>query len=219
MPQSKTPGSVFSECNRVDFKMKIESEALRSHYEPMETEELIERFQSGSLTEISSSELKKLLRERGISDEQIARLNNESTEESRLEVITELASLKDRLAARLIDFLIYGAIIFLGVALDAIFGLDSVGLILIFIIYLSYALLSDALPNGQSVGKRALNISVVDEKTRAPCTVSRSIVRNIFFLTLVFMDWLFVFGKERQRLGDKFACTIVVRGAEKRAVV
>jgi uncharacterized RDD family membrane protein YckC len=73
-----------------------------------------------------------------------------------------------------------------------------------------YFLLSDALPNGQSIGKRLLNIQVVSKETMQPCSLMQSFLRNITFLLGIF-DWMFIFFDAHQRLGDFAASTIVVK--------
>lgn len=71
-----------------------------------------------------------------------------------------------------------------------------------------YLFLGDGLQGGQSFAKQWLGIRVVDGDG-APCTFGRSLVRNIFTI-LGPLDWIFIFGERRQRLGDKIAGTIVV---------
>lgn len=73
-----------------------------------------------------------------------------------------------------------------------------------------YFLLSDALPNGQSVGKKLLGIRVVDKEFHDSCTISQSLLRNITFPLGIF-DWFFIFFGSHRRLGDFFAHTIVVK--------
>ena len=77
-----------------------------------------------------------------------------------------------------------------------------------------YFLFSDALPNGQSIGKRILKIQVIHSKTAMPCSIGQSFLRNITFL-LVAIDWLFIFFGSRRRLGDFIANTIVVEFNDK----
>jgi uncharacterized RDD family membrane protein YckC len=79
---------------------------------------------------------------------------------------------------------------------------------------LLYFLLSDALPNGQSIGKRILKIQVVHSKTAMPCSIGQSFLRNITF-PLGIIDWLFIFFGSHRRLGDFIANTIVVKLNEK----
>jgi uncharacterized RDD family membrane protein YckC len=77
-------------------------------------------------------------------------------------------------------------------------------------IYLGYLLLSDGFKGGRSFGKRIVNTAVVDSRDGKPCSYWQSLVRNITQV-LGFIDWVFIFGKKRQRLGDKAARTVVVR--------
>jgi uncharacterized RDD family membrane protein YckC len=74
----------------------------------------------------------------------------------------------------------------------------------------TYYFLCDALLGGQSLGKRWLDMAVVDAETGEPCTLWQSFVRNLLLALLGPIDWLFIFGERRQRLGDKAAGTIVV---------
>ena len=75
---------------------------------------------------------------------------------------------------------------------------------------IAYYLFADALPGGQSVGKRVLGLEVVDAETGAPCTVWQSFVRNVLLAVLGPIDWVFIFGERHQRLGDKAAGTVVL---------
>ncbi|MES2307271.1 MAG: RDD family protein [Verrucomicrobiota bacterium] len=77
--------------------------------------------------------------------------------------------------------------------------------------YAGYLLFSDGFQNGQSWGKKVFNIAVVDEKTMAPCSYRQSFIRNLTLILLNWIDWIFIFGEKRQRLGDKIAGTIVVQ--------
>lgn len=47
------------------------------------------------------------------------------------------------------------------------------------VLALIFLLLADALPNGQSPGKRLLSVKVVHVPSRRPCNVRQSIVRNL----------------------------------------
>jgi uncharacterized RDD family membrane protein YckC len=73
----------------------------------------------------------------------------------------------------------------------------------------AYFLLADALPGGQSLGKRAMKIAVVDAFSGVPCRWYQSLGRNLLgFLGII--DWAFIFGETKQRLGDLLANTIVI---------
>lgn len=121
----------------------------------------------------------------------------------------ELAPRIERLAGQFLDGLvalaIYLTVLFLGAPLA-----ETLGPAVAIGIALAYLLLSDALPGGQSLGKRVVKTSVVDATTKTPCTFFKSFLRNLCGL-LGLLDWVFIFGPQRQRLGDMAANTIVVR--------
>ncbi|MGV3517710.1 hypothetical protein [Luteitalea sp.] len=50
----------------------------------------------------------------------------------------------------------------------------------------------------------------MDATSEAPCSSWQSFVRNLSLLILGVIDWAFIFGKRRQRLGDKLAHTVVI---------
>jgi uncharacterized RDD family membrane protein YckC len=75
-----------------------------------------------------------------------------------------------------------------------------------------YFLFADGFYGGQSYGKRAMKIAVVDASTGQPCTFMKSFIRNILYILLGIIDWIFIFGANRQRLGDMAANTIVIKG-------
>ena len=71
----------------------------------------------------------------------------------------------------------------------------------------------DALPNGQSLGKKVVKISAIDVETGNPCSLIQSIVRNIILILPIigYVDIAFAFSKSGRRLGDRIAKTVVVR--------
>lgn len=73
-----------------------------------------------------------------------------------------------------------------------------------------YIFLADGMRGGQSIGKRWLGMTVIDEKTGRPCTFGQSFIRNFILSILGPIDWVFIFGERHQRLGDKLAGTVVV---------
>lgn len=73
----------------------------------------------------------------------------------------------------------------------------------------AYLLLADALPNGQSLGKRILGMQVLSQSTLQPCTLQQSFLRNVTF-PLGIIDWFPIFFSSRRRFGDFIASTIVV---------
>jgi len=108
----------------------------------------------------------------------------------------------------LITFFLFGCMLYF----SKVFELEGsvAGVPIFFIPFLYYAL-SDALPGGQSLGNKVLNISVVSKTTGEPCKVWQSFVRNAFMPILGIIDIILIFGKKHQRLGDKLANTIVVK--------
>ena len=70
--------------------------------------------------------------------------------------------------------------------------------------------LMDGFKNGQGLGKKLLSLQVLRLKDGKPCTFKDSFIRR---LTSVFqpLDSLWTLGKKRQRMGDKFAETVVVK--------
>ena len=70
-------------------------------------------------------------------------------------------------------------------------------------------LLMDGFTNGQGVGKKLLSLQVIRVKDGKPATFKDSFVRR---LSGIFqpLDSAWSFGKKRQRMGDKFADTVVV---------
>jgi uncharacterized RDD family membrane protein YckC len=84
------------------------------------------------------------------------------------------------------------------------------------VIGMLYFLFSDSLPNGQSIGKKLLGLSVVSKLDFRPCTPAQSFFRNITFLFGI-LDWIFIFFGSHQRLGDFLASTIVIKLEKKRS--
>ena len=127
----------------------------------------------------------------------------------------DLASLLQRLAARFLDGIVVAipvcALGYTGMRLYGTSAWPGGVLIAAAILYaMSYTLFSDGLPGGQSLGKRWVGIRVVSVYTGTPCSFWQSFVRNIIQSLLGPIDWIFIFGERRQRLGDKAAGTIVI---------
>lgn len=123
-----------------------------------------------------------------------------------------LAGLGRRLGGQWIDSLITLFVLFVVGQSAEFAGLpqDAVG-ILAFGIAAAYYLFSDAMPNGQSVGKKLLGMKVVDEHTNLNCNLFQSFMRNITTPFLNILDWIFIFFGSRKRLGDMLASTVVIR--------
>jgi uncharacterized RDD family membrane protein YckC len=123
----------------------------------------------------------------------------------------DLASLPQRLAAQFLDGLV--AALPPVAAFLVTFALQRTGIVLIVLACLFaflYTLLADGLEGGQSFGKRMVGIRVVSMQSGAPCSFGQSFIRNLLLMILGPIDWIFIFGDRRQRLGDKAAGTIVV---------
>lgn len=170
----------------------------------MENHELVELRRRGSLTDLAMSALTEELQSRGITDEVRAKIESEIQSENLAD--DYLASLGSRLGAQLIDNLIAILLLVIFISIGNIEILSLAGIAA----FLGYILLSDALPNGQSIGKMALKIAVVDKKTNKSCTIWKSLFRNITLVFLGIIDWILIFGTNRQRLGDMIAGTVVV---------
>lgn len=82
-----------------------------------------------------------------------------------------------------------------------------------------YLFLADGLPNGQSLGKRMAQTRVIDAATGKPCTYWQSFVRNLVLWFLGPIDWIFILGDRRRRLGDMVAGTIVVPAGHAAAAI
>jgi uncharacterized RDD family membrane protein YckC len=120
-----------------------------------------------------------------------------------------LASRTGRLIGQIVDWFIGAVFIVIGIFLGALtFGL---GMWFGWAIAALYYFFADGLNNGRSYGKVMLGMRVIDEKTRQPCTFLQSFVRNLILHLLGPIDWIFIVGERRRRLGDMLAGTIVVK--------
>ena len=64
--------------------------------------------------------------------------------------------------------------------------------------------------NGQGIGKRVAGIQARRLKDRRPCGFKDAFIRRFTSLFQP-LDFFYIFGKKRRRLGDKFAGTVVVK--------
>lgn len=141
------------------------------------------------------------------------------------------ASLSKRFLAALLDGLItiglaIPAIIFFFIGINkfnSYYDKDgAAGLIVIafifYIIPIVYSLIKDGLGQGQSWGKKALNIMVINLDNNTPCDKGKSFFRN-FISTLIniipFIGWLIepiliLSTEDGRKLGDKAANTQVI---------
>ncbi|MEP7337421.1 MAG: RDD family protein [Acidobacteriota bacterium] len=124
-----------------------------------------------------------------------------------------LASLSDRFLGQLLDSLIVIVAFILAVIGSSFLSESfSVALFCIALLFaVLYILLADGLAGGQSYGKQVTKTAVIDANTGEPCTFGKSFVRNLLLSILGIIDWIFIFGSKRQRLGDMLANTIVIK--------
>ena len=123
-----------------------------------------------------------------------------------------LASLGERLFGQILDsFVVVAAIVvaFILLAVSPNIGTTAMFAAIAFAIF--YILFADGFEGGQSYGKRAMHTACVDATTGVPCTFWQSFIRNLLLSLLGIIDWVFIFGSKRQRLGDKAANTIVIK--------
>lgn len=131
----------------------------------------------------------------------------------------DLASRVNRLLAFSIDMAVVVAILLLKHVL-ALLGLrfyDVLGPMFLQVIdsaltllAFGYFLFCDALPKGQSLGKRLCRITVVGFPYPTTCTIPQSFLRNACKLLFSPLDGFLVLFGLRRRLGDMLAKTIVI---------
>lgn len=122
-----------------------------------------------------------------------------------------LASRTLRLVGQFIDGIV--AVVPTVVGLVLMFVSETLGGLLFFggILWsVFYWCFADGLNDGRSVAKQWLGMRVVDATTGKPCTFGQSFLRNLLLGILGPIDWIFIFGERRQRLGDKAAGTVVI---------
>ena len=127
----------------------------------------------------------------------------------------ELASLSDRILSTLLDFVVLSiTLAVLGGMLSAM-GLGMLGMVISFLIFSFYHLLCELLNDGQSLGKKALSIKVVNLQGVAPNhqeAFQRWVFRMLdITLTLGSLAGIFITSSPKnQRLGDLIAgCTVI----------
>ena len=124
----------------------------------------------------------------------------------------DLASLSDRLFGQILDSLIaFAPFIPAGILVVISPSLGMLAIVAAGGYAFYYILFADGFEGGQSYGKRFVNTAVIDGTTGEPCTFWQSFLRNVPLMLLGVIDWVFIFGQRRQRLGDKLANTFVVK--------
>jgi uncharacterized RDD family membrane protein YckC len=122
-----------------------------------------------------------------------------------------LAGLGNRWRGQLLDAVIAFVIAFcLVLPLRFLKSGDTAIATAYFIISIGYILFSDGFNGGRSFGKMVMKTAVIDAYDGNPCSYRQSVLRNVTQI-IGFVDWAFIFGKKRQRLGDMAAGTLVVR--------
>ncbi len=89
-------------------------------------------------------------------------------------------------------------------------GLSLFGMFFSLALWIFGLFFMDGFRRGQGIGKRLLSLQVVRLKDGEPCSFKDSFVRRCAGLFQPF-DALWSLGKKRQRLGDRFAETVVVK--------
>ena len=129
------------------------------------------------------------------------------------------AGLLVRTVAKILDFIIITA---------AVEILPKAG----FLAGLAYLLICDGLFSGQSLGKKLIGLKVISLDTKKPCTLRESILRNsplavgYLFYKILWIGWIFVAitaafefimllgSKNKMRLGDELAKTVVIESPQ-----
>jgi uncharacterized RDD family membrane protein YckC len=133
-----------------------------------------------------------------------------------------LAPLLDRWFGQFLDGIIY-AVLFIGPLFLFSFILDiidpasdsplaNIPTVVFLGPALFYLFFQDGLAHGRSWGKKSVKTRVIDARTGRPCTYTQSLIRNTPLLFLGFIDWCFIFSADRQRLGDRLAHTLFIKG-------
>jgi uncharacterized RDD family membrane protein YckC len=127
------------------------------------------------------------------------------------DIVLTLAHPGKRFQGQFIDGLITLFLLGVCITIQQFLGLEGdITDVFIIMIPAAYFLFADALPNGQSLAKRLLHIKVVHTTTLQPCTLWQSFLRNFFTPILGILDAVFIFTKDRKRVGDYLALTTVV---------
>ena len=115
-----------------------------------------------------------------------------------------------RLLALIVDWLVF----VIPVIVVFVLFKPAVAYLITIVAYIAYYVILQGGPSGQTVGKRALHIRVVDFNTGGPIGYGRAFVRylvesilsGIFFLGYLWMLW----DREKQTWQDKASSSVVV---------
>jgi uncharacterized RDD family membrane protein YckC len=120
------------------------------------------------------------------------------------------ANFGQRLLAYLVDLVLLAVV---GIIVRAVFGTDF-GNFVNFLVGLAYIVYLEGSPSGQTVGKKVLNIRVVDFDTGGPIGYGRAAIRYLARILsaipcLLGFFWM-IWDKERQTWHDKLSNSVVV---------
>jgi uncharacterized RDD family membrane protein YckC len=105
-----------------------------------------------------------------------------------------------------------------------------------FLAGLTYLLIGDGLFEGRSLGKKIIGLRVILSEKNTPCTFRESILRNstfgmgFLFYKIIWIGWIFILfvsvlefiillgSKDKMRLGDEIAKTIVIESPTKKEI-
>lgn len=189
-------------------------------YSQYHKDTLIEEYLQKRTTAEEEKILVLELENRGISLEIIQQF----VKENKLDVYpngltyANLALRTNRVMAYLIDtFYVFCVLIAISMIAFSVKADYEVIFVITMLPYWAYTLIKDALPNGQSFGKKSMNIKVISSVTAKNCTVIQSIIRNVVnCIPLInIADALYAGKYKRQRIGDILARTIVIDVANK----
>jgi len=195
------------------------TDMLRSNYENMHTDILIETKLKGGLTEAAEKVLNEELHKRNISENEFIeyvetdQLNFKPDDFHAGIKLGDLASTGSRYVAQFLDQIIALALIYLTAIIFSTIDVSAGIMVTVGIsVYAVYILFNDAMPKGQSIGKKLLSIKVINKTTGNDCSLSESFLRNITTVIplLAVIDAFMIFGLKKQRMGDKIANTIVI---------
>ncbi len=123
-----------------------------------------------------------------------------------------LASLGDRFLAQVLDTMIAVTPVIFAFLVGLVWRPAGIVMAIPAILFaLFYLLFADGFRGGQSFGKKMLGMAVINAATGRACTLAESFIRNLLLALLGWIDWIFILGKRRQRLGDRAARTLVIK--------
>ena len=184
------------------------------YYNSLTTDELLEIKSKDTLEEEAKEALEEVFTSRGVnSDEEIKDfvIENYSRTVSNRHLLAPLVA---RFCAKLLDSVISWLLFFIPSILVGHNSEFRSSIVLMGIVaFLIFILFKDSLPNGQSPGKSFMGIKVINEISGNPCSPSESFFRNLALL-LGIIDWAFILGERKKRLGDFIAGTIVIQSSK-----